>query len=231
MEVREENGRYRNGLGELVELEAEYLYPMLKSADICREGRPRSRRWMLVTQRFVGDDTSRIRDKAPKTWEYLVRHGALLDGRASAIYRKRPRFSIFGVGDYSFALWKVAISGLYKRLEFKMVGPFTGKTRCPGRHMLFHSMSDQRRSPIACGTLELGTCKTILVGCHFLGRQTAHYGGCFAPFGPARCGKRIEPGAPPRKVSPVVRRILYRSCPTVHRSVQLERFRIPTTNA
>jgi hypothetical protein len=127
MEVREENGRYRNGLGELVELEAEYVYPMLKSADICREGRPRSRRWMLVTHRFVGEDTSRIRNKAPKTWEYLVRHGALLDGRASAIYRKRPRFSIFGVGDYSFALWKVAISGLYKRLEFKMVGPSQGK--------------------------------------------------------------------------------------------------------
>ena len=67
MEVREEEGRYRNGLGELVELEAEYLYPMLKSADICREGRPRPRRSMLVTQRFVGADTSHIRDKAPNT--------------------------------------------------------------------------------------------------------------------------------------------------------------------
>jgi len=127
MEVREENGRYRNGLGELVELEAEYLYPMLKSADIFREDPPAPRRWMLVTQRFVGEDTCRIRDKAPKTWEYLVRHGALLDRRVSAIYRKRARFSIFGVGDYSFALWKVAISGLYKRLEFKMIGPSDGK--------------------------------------------------------------------------------------------------------
>lgn len=127
MEVREENGRYRNGLGELVELETEYLYPMLKSADIFREDPSAPRRWMLVTQRFVGADTSHIRDKAPKTWEYLVRHGSLLDGRASAIYRKRPRFSIFGVGDYSFAPWKVAISGLYKRLEFKTIGPSDGK--------------------------------------------------------------------------------------------------------
>lgn len=123
MEVSEENGRYRNGLGEIVELETEYLYPMLKSADISRKGRTRARRWMLVTQRFIGEDTCPIRDKAPKTWEYLVRHGDLLDRRVSSIYRKRARFSIFGVGDYSFAPWKVAISGLYKRLEFKMVGP------------------------------------------------------------------------------------------------------------
>ena len=127
MEVREESGRYRNGLGEIVDLESEYLYPMLKGADIFREDPPAPRRWMLVTQRFVGADTSVIRDKAPKTWEYLVRHGALLDGRGSAIYRKRPRFSIFGVGGYSFALWKVAISGLYKRLKFKMIGPSQGK--------------------------------------------------------------------------------------------------------
>ncbi len=127
MEVREENGRYRNGFGELVELESEYLYPMLKSADICGKRRPRTRRWMLVTQTFVGEDTRHIREKAPKTWEYLVQHGDLLDSRVSAIYRKRARFSIFGVGDYSFAPWKVAISGLYKHLEFMMIGPSHGK--------------------------------------------------------------------------------------------------------
>jgi hypothetical protein len=39
------------------------------------------------------------------------------------VYRKRPRFSVFGVGDYTFAPWKVAISGFYKSLAFKVVGP------------------------------------------------------------------------------------------------------------
>ena len=50
-----------------------------------------------------------------------------MNKRASSIYRKRPAFSIFGVGDYSFAPWKVAISGFYKRLKFLVVGPFRGK--------------------------------------------------------------------------------------------------------
>ena len=52
----------------------------------------------------------------------------MLDSRYSSIYRKRPRFSIFGVGDYSFAPWKVAISGFYKKLVFRVVGPRKGKS-------------------------------------------------------------------------------------------------------
>jgi hypothetical protein len=39
----------------------------------------------------------------------------------------RPQFSIFGVGEYSFAPWKVAISGFYKRLAFSKIGPVAGR--------------------------------------------------------------------------------------------------------
>ncbi len=34
---------------------------------------------------------------------------------------------MFGVGDYAFAPWKVAISGFYKDLQFTVVGPHAGK--------------------------------------------------------------------------------------------------------
>jgi len=82
---------------------------------------------MLVTQRTVGESTAPIRYKAPKTWAYLNDHGELFAKRKSSIYKNRPRFSIFGVGEYSFAPWKVAISGLYKQLRFVIVGPHAGK--------------------------------------------------------------------------------------------------------
>ena len=82
---------------------------------------------MLVTQRTVGAETSVISVVAPKTWEYLKRHGGFLDRRASSIYRNRARFSVFGVGDYTFASWKVCISGFYKKLQFAIVGPYQGK--------------------------------------------------------------------------------------------------------
>jgi hypothetical protein len=129
MELRAEGNRYRNGLDEVVELEPDYLYPMLKSSDVADAARGTSscRRYMLITQKTVGEDTAIIRLTAPKTWRYLLAHAEILDRRASSIYRKRPRFSVFGVGRYTFAPWKVAISGFYKRLGFSVVGLFKAK--------------------------------------------------------------------------------------------------------
>ena len=128
MELRKEGNRYRNGLDEVIELEDDYVYPMLKSSEITNGQSKEPSRWMLVTQKAVGDETSVIRRLShPNTWEYLQKQGDLLDRRASSIYRNRPRFSVFGVGDYTFAPWKVAISGFYKKLQFATVGPYAGK--------------------------------------------------------------------------------------------------------
>ena len=127
IELRPEGeGHFRNGFGEVVRLEATYLYPMLKSSDLAKPGSEPSR-YMLITQHTTGADTSRIAQKAPHTWNYLQSYAHLLDRRASSIYRNRPRFSIFGVGPYSFAPWKVATSGFYKQLAFRRVGPTEGK--------------------------------------------------------------------------------------------------------
>ena len=118
--------QFENGLGEVVNLELTYLYPMLKSSELMRP-RPAPSRYMVITQRSVGEDTSRIERDAPRTWAYLQSHADRLDARASSIYRNRPRFSMFGIGSYSFAPWKVAISGFYKRLDFRCVGPVEAK--------------------------------------------------------------------------------------------------------
>jgi hypothetical protein len=81
----------------------------------------------LVTQKHTGDDTSEIEQRAPKTWRYLMRHADALDERKSSIYENRPRFSVFGIGPYSFAPWKIAISGLYKNISFVLVPPHHGR--------------------------------------------------------------------------------------------------------
>ncbi len=127
MELEREERGFRNKLGELYDLETRYTYPMLKSSDIANESLPRPSRWMLVTQTSIGEDTSAIKFTAPKTWDYLMKHWDHFDKRQSTVYRGKPPFSIFGVGDYSFSLWKVAISGLYKKLHFAIVEPFAGK--------------------------------------------------------------------------------------------------------
>lgn len=59
--------------------------------------------------------------------EYLRAHSEHLARRGSNIYRGKPRFSIFGSGNYSFAPWKVGISRLYKRLRFRLIPPEKGR--------------------------------------------------------------------------------------------------------
>jgi hypothetical protein len=127
MELTKEGDKYRNGFGEIVELEDAFIYPMLKSSDLANGSVGVPRRWMLVTQRSIRDDTALIKDVAPKTWAYLSAHSEFLDKRGSSIYKNRPKFSVFGVGEYSFTPWKVAISGFYKKLSFKVVGACGGK--------------------------------------------------------------------------------------------------------
>lgn len=126
MEVCREGKNYRNGFGELLNLEDAYLLPMLKSSQVAKGGKSENR-YMLVTQRKVGGDTQEIAERAPRTWAYLNAHADLLNKRASSIYRNHPPFSIFGVGDYTFAPCKVAISGFYKQLVFVTLGPIEGK--------------------------------------------------------------------------------------------------------
>jgi len=115
-----------NGLGERVQVEEEHVFPLRKSSDVAN-GRAAIARAMIVPQRSLGEDTTRLRRRAPKTWAYLERHDALLAARKSSIYDRRPPFSIFGVGPYSFAPFKVAVSGLYKRYAFSLVAPVDGR--------------------------------------------------------------------------------------------------------
>jgi methylase of polypeptide subunit release factors len=122
MELKNVAKEWRNGLDEIVDIEPRLLFPLLKSSDIAN-GRNTSMRAVIVPQQSLGEDTRLLEKSAPKLWRYLNKHAELLNGRKSSIYNGQPLFSIFGVGEYSFAPWKVAISGLYKRLRFCVVGP------------------------------------------------------------------------------------------------------------
>ncbi|MEA5535345.1 SAM-dependent methyltransferase [Crocosphaera sp. XPORK-15E] len=127
MEFRKIGKMFINGLGELIELEDTYIFPLLKGSNIANGEIGKTQKYVLVTQKFIGEDTINIKKIAPLTWYYLESHASHLDKRQSKIYQKSPRFSIFGVGDYSFSPWKIAISGLYKKLEFRLIHPLDTK--------------------------------------------------------------------------------------------------------
>ena len=119
------NGELVNGLGEVVSLETDVVFPLLKSSDVASRRPPR--KYLIVPHRSMDESSHELRSRAPRAWQYLTAHERTLEARASAVYKKRPKFSIFGIGPYSFAPWKVAISGLYKNLRFTKIGPLDGQ--------------------------------------------------------------------------------------------------------
>lgn len=128
MELTYRDDILRNGYGDRVDIETNYLYPLLKSSDIqsiCLGFVPR--KYVIVTQKKVGQQTIYLRDHAPKLWRYLNLHADHLDSRKSSIYRKAPRFSMFGVGKYSFQPYKIVVSGFYLPARFVVVSEFQSK--------------------------------------------------------------------------------------------------------
>jgi hypothetical protein len=126
--VRERSSSpWRNRDGEPVDVEPEFVYPLVKGTDLTREPANRPERAILVTQKRLGEKTERLAHLAPRLWTYLQSHVASFENRKSSIYRGQPPFSLFGIGPYSFARYKVAISGMHKSPRFVVLGPIGGK--------------------------------------------------------------------------------------------------------
>jgi len=126
MELKKVGPILINGFNERVDIERNYVYPLYKSSQVAG-GSTETDRFMIVPQRRAGDETSSMSIDAPLTWAYLTKHEHLFTRRRSSIYRGRPKFAVFGVGDYSFSPWKVAVSGFYANFHFSVIGPKEGK--------------------------------------------------------------------------------------------------------
>ncbi|MCU0340172.1 MAG: hypothetical protein MUE30_09810 [Spirosomaceae bacterium] len=127
MELDKVNGHYVNGLNEEIKLEEDLVYGILKSSDLKNTVISQTRKFTIVTQKRVGQETKFIKDDYPKTYKYLTDHQSSFEDRKSSIYNNKPAFSIFGIGDYSFKPYKVAISGLYKTFHFTLILPQNDK--------------------------------------------------------------------------------------------------------
>ncbi|MCK4662655.1 MAG: SAM-dependent methyltransferase [Bacteroidales bacterium] len=127
MELEKTNEYYLNNLKENVVIEDELVFGLLKSSDLKNTVINKTRKYTIVTQRKVGQETNYIKYQFPETYKYLYKHLSVFQSRKSSIYKGKPLFSIFGIGDYSFKPYKVAISGLYKTFHFTLVLPQNDK--------------------------------------------------------------------------------------------------------
>lgn len=127
MELSLKEGKYYNNLNELVDIEDNLVYPFLKSSDVKDEYIKDCRKYVILTQHRTNEDTNYIKEAYPKTYKYLMDHADYFKARKSSIYKGRPKFCLFGIGDYSFKKYKIVISGLYKQTRFSLASTILGK--------------------------------------------------------------------------------------------------------
>ncbi|MEM8678097.1 MAG: SAM-dependent DNA methyltransferase [Planctomycetota bacterium] len=152
-ELSRDGDQLKNGWNEPVDVEPEWLFPLMKSGSLLKGDAATGARWLLVTQRQLADDTRPLEWTAPKLWRYLQSHADELNRRASRVYKSRSPFAMFGIGEYTFAPWKVAISGFAKRPEFQLVGPVEGKPVVCDDTGYFLGFVTRREAELVCDAL------------------------------------------------------------------------------
>lgn len=110
-----------NGYGELVEIEPDAVYPLIKGSRFKQPLIHDFDKYVLVTQKKLREPTAHLSTQLPRTWAYLQVHREEFMRRKSSIYQNAPEFSMFGIGDYAFAPYKVGISGFAKRPLFAVL--------------------------------------------------------------------------------------------------------------
>lgn len=113
---------YQNKNKEIIELENDLIFPLVKSSGFKKAVINNDfDKYVIVTQKKARQETTYISQFAPMTWRYLSKNKQLFDDRKSSIYHGAPAFSMFGVGDYSYAKYKVGVSGFYKKPLFSLL--------------------------------------------------------------------------------------------------------------
>ena len=121
MELVKDNDVYVNGKNDTVNIEDDIVYPLIKSSMFKYPIIHNFSKFVIVTQKKVREQTEYIKHQMPKTWKYLNDNIEFFQKRKSSIYKGAPCFSMFGVGEYSYSVYKVGISGFYKQPLFSVL--------------------------------------------------------------------------------------------------------------
>ncbi|MCD7747075.1 MAG: methyltransferase [Firmicutes bacterium] len=127
MELTMINGILRNGQKEIVCIEDDMIFPLIKSSMFKAPVIHSFSKYVIVTQKKAREETKHIECELPKTWAYLNNNIGMFERRKSSIYHGAPPFSMFGVGDYSYSRYKVGVSGFYKHPLFSVLYSDDGK--------------------------------------------------------------------------------------------------------
>ncbi|RXK51519.1 N-6 DNA methylase [Halorientalis pallida] len=143
---------------ELDGLEHDLVYPYLKSRHVRKWGLT-GHDLRLIPQEQAGEDNEAwLREEHPETYDYLAANREQLTDRSSSWLDRGPFYSVFGLGTYTWADYKVAWCRLGFKPHFTVVStradPDLGEKQViPGDHYMFVATDDRRTAHFLCALL------------------------------------------------------------------------------
>ena len=149
------------------EIEPDLIYPLLRGRDV--------RRWQAVPSAHIlmvqdpekrrGIDEEELQHQYPKTWAYLKRFEKVLRERAAfkryftrkdkagRVIETGPFYSMFDVGDYTFAPWKVVWREQSAQFTAAVSGPLNGHVVMPDHKLMLVACSTDKETFYICALL------------------------------------------------------------------------------
>jgi SAM-dependent methyltransferase len=150
-------------------LEDDLIYPYIKSRHIVKYGLFGHELRLVPVEKANERNESRLREQYPATYEYLADHREQLAARSSSWLDDGPFYNIFGVGEYTWAPYKVVWCRLGFKPHFAVVSsvedPDLGeKPVVPGDHYMFIGTDSKREAHALCALLNSAVYQKSLRG-------------------------------------------------------------------
>jgi hypothetical protein len=148
-------------------IEPDLLYPLLRGRDVQRwKAQPSA--WILMVQdpeERQGYDEEWLQENCPRTYGYLKRFEEVLRERAAfkryftrkdkngRIVETGPFYSMFDVGTYTFAPWKVVWREVAHTLDAAVAPPFDDKPTVPDHTLILIDCASNEEAHYLCAAL------------------------------------------------------------------------------
>jgi len=159
-------------------IEPDLLYPLLRGRDVKRwHAEPSA--YILVTHK-PGMGLKAVPEKEmqrayPHTWEYLKRFEPILRERAAfkryftrkdktgEVLETGPFYSMFDVGDYTFAPWKVVWREQASQMTAAVAGLHNGKAVIPDHKLMLVDCNSPEEAHYVCAALNSSLSRFVVV--------------------------------------------------------------------
>jgi len=158
-------------------IEPDLLYPLLRGRDV-RRWRAEPSALILMVQDPVkrhGIDEKDLQTRYPRTYGYLKRFEPVLreraafkryftrPGRGGQVTETGPFYSMFDVGDYTFAPWKVVWREQASTLTASVVGPHDGKAVVPDHKLMLVDCKIAEEAHFVCACLNSSVAQMVAI--------------------------------------------------------------------